>query len=99
MFDLVALLPHSDPTWIPSLSENLASSSLQDWATELQYNDSTTIQYTLHPAQHRTPGGTEISVGPGNSPRSFLFSNPVSRTWQFLLKKQISFSDPVVRFV
>ena len=30
----------------------------------------------LKPHQHRTPGETEISVSPGNSPRSYHFSNP-----------------------
>ena len=33
------LLPHSAPSWILSLAENLASSSLQDGATEWHYYD------------------------------------------------------------
>ena len=49
--------------------------------------------------QHRTPGGAKISVRPGNSPRSYLLSNPVSRTCQVVLKIQISVPNPGVRFI
>ena len=48
--------------------------------------------------QHRNPSGGKISVGPGNSPRSYLFSNPISCPWQFVQKKFL-FPNPDVRFI
>ena len=42
------LLPHSAPSWILSLAENLASSSLQDGATKCLYY----VPEATHPPSH-----------------------------------------------
>ena len=47
------LLPHSAPSWILSLAENLASSSLQDGATEWHYSLTGTT-YPLPTPTHPT---------------------------------------------
>ena len=39
--------------------------------------------------QHVTPGVTEISVSPGNLPRSHLFSNPGIPSWTISANKTI----------
>ena len=44
--------------------------------------------------QHRTPGVTEISVSPGNLPRSHLFSNPGIPYWTICVKETNLVPEP-----
>ena len=59
-FDVI-LLPHSAPSWILSLAENLASSNLQDGATKWHYNGK---EPSSHPATHPAsqPSPAYISI-------------------------------------
>ena len=45
---LQEFLPHSAPSWILSIAENLASTSLQDGATKWHYSEETTHPPAAH---------------------------------------------------
>ena len=55
-------LPHWAPSWILSLAENLASSSLQDGATEWHYSGTgTTYPPSTHPPTVKKPMQREMT--------------------------------------
>ena len=83
-------MPHSAPSWILSLAENLASSSLQDGATEWHYSLAWTPPHPIHRLRNRpTPHPPTAKLF-----LSMLYSVPTSTKYVSPPSEYMIFLEP-----